>query len=193
MQLASLDKLLYNSFMKKVLLILLMLFIFAATSGQKVFSQEISTSPAALNVQYYLPYTGILPDNPLYFLKALRDNALNILITDPLQKADYDLLMADKRLGAASALLDKGKVDLAITTLSKSGNYFYLAIQQTANAKKQGENTGEILSKLLTASLKHQQVIFKMEEKTRGDARLVLQVSQKRAEDFQKSVEQLKP
>jgi len=179
--------------MKKASLILLTLFIFAAIGGQKVFAQEISTSPAALNVQYDLPYTGILPDNPLYLLKALRDNALNLLITDPLQKADYDLLMADKRLGAASSLLDKGKVDLAITTLSKSGNYFYLAIQQAANAKKQGENADAILSKLLTASLKHQQVIFKMEEKTTGAARLVLQVSQKRAEDFQKSVAQLKP
>jgi hypothetical protein len=176
--------------MRRFLLILFLLFIFA-TAGQKVFAQAISTSPAALNVQYNLPYTGILPDNPLYFLKALRDNILNLFITDPVKKANYDLLMADKRVGAASALIDKGKVDLAITTLSKSGNYFYLAIQQAARAKKQGEKTNEILSKLLTASLKHQQVIFQMEEKTRGDARLVLQVSQKRAEDFQKSVEEL--
>src|ERR1035437_3560922 len=158
--------------MKRSLLIFLLLLL-CLTSVQKVFAQQISTSPAALNVQYDLPYTGILPDSPLYFLKALRDNALNFLITDPVQKADYDLLMADKRLGAASALLDKEKVDLAITTLSKSGNYFYLAIQQAATAKKQGENTDELLSKLLTASLKHQQVIFKMEEKTTGDARLV--------------------
>ena len=178
--------------MKRSLLILLLLSLFFV-SNQKALAQEISTSPAALNVQYDLPYTGILPDNPLYFLKALRDNILSMLVTDPLQKADYDLLMADKRLGAASLLLDKGKVDLAITTLSKSGNYFYLSLQQVAVAKKQGENTAEILSKLLTASLKHQQVIFKMEEKTKGDARLVLQVSQKRAEDLQKSVEQLKP
>ena len=183
----------YNSYMKRSSLILLLLLLLVTTVGQKVFAQEISTSPAALNVQYVLPYTGILPDNPLYFLKAIRDNALNLLITDPLQKANYDLLMADKRLGAASMLLDKGKIDLAITTLSKSGNYFYLSIQQVVVAKKQGEKTDEILSKLLTASLKHQQIIFKMEEKTRGDARLVLQASQKRTEDLQKSVEQIKP
>jgi hypothetical protein len=177
---------------KKPLLIFLLLLLFVS-SGQRVFAQAISTSPAALNVQYDLPYTGILPDNPLYFLKALRDNVYSFLITDPLQKSNYDLLMADKRLGAASALLDKGEVDLAITTLSKSGNYFDLAIQQAAAAKKQGENTDAVLAKLLTASLKHQQVIFKMEGETKGAARLVLQVSQKRAEDFQQSVEQLKP
>jgi hypothetical protein len=176
--------------MKRSLLILLLVTFFI--SGQKVFAQEISTSPAALNVQYTLPYTGILPDNPLYLLKVIRDNALNLLIMDPLKKSKYDLLMANKRLGGADMLLDKGKVDLAITTLSKSGNYFDLAIQQAVVAKQQGENTDEIFSTLLTASLKHQQVIFKMEEKTSGAARLVLQVSQKRAEGFQKSVEQLK-
>lgn len=178
--------------MKKLLLIFVLLIIFCA-SGQKVSAQAISTSEASLNVQYTLPYTGILPDNPLYFLKALRDNVWNLFITDPLEKANYDLLMADKRVGAASALLDKGEVDLAITTLSKSGNYFYLAIQQASLAKKQGEDVGDILSRLENASLKHQQVIFTMEEKTHGSARLVLQVSQQRAEQFQKSVEQLKP
>jgi hypothetical protein len=177
--------------MKRSWLIFVLLSLFVV-SAPKVFAQDISTSPAVLKVQYDLPYSGILPDNPLYFLKALRDNVLNLLITDPLQKANYDLLMADKRIGAADMLLTKGKVDLAITTLSKSGNYFYLAIQQVGNAEKQGENTDEILAKLLTASLKHQQVIFKMEEKTTGDARLVLQVSQKRVENFQKSVELLK-
>jgi hypothetical protein len=177
--------------MRKSLVIFALLFVFC-TVGQKAFAQAISTSPAVLNVQYTLPYTGILPDNPLYFLKALRDNVLNLFITDPVQKANYDLLMADKRIGAASSLLDKGNVDLAITTLSKSGNYFYLAIQQATIAKQQGENTDAVLGKMLTASLKHQQVIYKMEQGTKGDARLVLQVSQRRVEDFQKSVEELK-
>jgi hypothetical protein len=177
--------------MKKSLLILFLILLCSA-SLQKVSAQQISTSTAALNVEYTLPWTGILPDNPLYFLKALRDNAYSFLITDPLEKSQYDLLMADKRLGAAQILLNEGKVNLAITTLSKSGNYFYLAIQQATLAKKQGKNIDEIISKLLTASLKHQQVVFGMEEKTKGTARLVLQVSQKRAEDFQKSAEELK-
>jgi hypothetical protein len=180
--------------MKKPLLIFLIVFLFF-TAGQKVFAQNIyvSTSPAVLNSQYTLPYPGILPDNPLYFLKALRDNVINIFITDPLKKADYDLLMADKRLVAADKLLDKGNVDLAITTLSKSGNYFYLAIQQAANAKRQGEDSGDILSKLHDASLKHQQIISKMVQKSKGDASQIVAASLKRVEDFQKSVEQLEP
>ena len=177
--------------MKKSLLILFLILL-CSVGAQQVGAQQISTSTASLNVDYTLPWTGILPDNPLYFLKALRDNAYSFLITDPLKKSEYDLLMADKRLGAAEILVNEGKVNLAITTLSKSGNYFYLAIQQATLAKKQGKNADEIISKLVTASLKHQQVIFGMEEKTRGAARLVLQVSQQRAGDFQKMAEELK-
>src|ERR1035437_8722180 len=132
--------------MKKLCLgVLLILFLM---SFQKSFAQSTPSAQIS-NVQYDLPYTGILPDSPLYFLKALRDNVLGLLITDPLKKADYDLLMADKRLGGAETLLIKDKNDLAITTLSKSGNYFYQAIGQAAIAKRQGENVNDIISKLI--------------------------------------------
>jgi hypothetical protein len=176
--------------MKKLSLgILLILF---SLSFQKAFAQSASPAASLPQVQYNLPYTGILPDNPLYFLKALRDNVLALLITDPLKKADYDLLMADKRLGGAEALLKKGKDDIAITTLSKSGNYFYQAIQKAAAAKRQGENANEIVSKLVTASIKHQEVIFQMIQKAKGDTKENLGTLLSRTKDFQSNAEQLK-
>lgn len=180
--------------MNKVLALFVLtvaLLIFSSTA----FAQEpsTSTSTAIMNVQYELPYAGILPDNPLYFLKALRDNVIGFFISDPAKKANYDLLMADKRLGAANALLQKGKIDLAITTLSKSGNYFYLAVQQVSVAQKQGEDIGDLLSRLYKASLKHQQLILQMEAKSNEDAKKVLEVSRQRVIGFQKSVEDLSP
>jgi hypothetical protein len=178
--------------MKRLLLLFISMTLLLLVS-QPALAQETSTSTAILNVQYDLPYAGILPDNPLYFLKALRDNVLGMFITDPAQKANYDLLMADKRLGAAQALLAKGKVDLAITTLSKSGNYFYLAVQQATVAKQQGQDTASLLSTLDRASLKHQQVIFAMEARSKQDVSQVLAASQERIAGFQKSVEQLMP
>jgi hypothetical protein len=117
---------------------------------------------------------------------------LGLLITDPSKKADYDLLMADKRLGGAEALLIKNKNDLAITTLSKSGNYFYQAIGLAAVAKKQGTNVNNILSKIITASLKHQQVIFQMIQESSKSAKGSLGAALNRVKDFQSSAEQLK-
>jgi hypothetical protein len=174
----------------KKLLILILLILFSI-SFQKSFAQS-TPSAAIINVQYDLPYSGILPDNPLYFLKALRDNVLGLLITDPLKKADYDLLMANKRLGGAQALLLKHKDDLAITTLSKSGNYFYQAIQYAQAAKKQGEDANDVISRLVTASLKHQQIILQMIQQAKTSSKGTLEASLNRVEGFQINAEGIK-
>lgn len=139
-------------------------------------------------VQYDLPYPGILPDNPLYFLKVVRDNLLGLFITDPLKKADYDLLQANKRLVSARGLIDEGKNDLAITTLSKSGNYFDQAIANATQVKNQGGDANPTLSNLLTAAKKHQQVIGEMAAKTKGDTKTTLRLLQERAHDFEQRV-----
>ena len=72
-----------------------------------------------VKVEYYLPYPGILPDSPLYKIKAIRDRVQLVLTFDEVQKAERELLYADKRVGAAWALADGGKADLAVSTATK--------------------------------------------------------------------------
>lgn len=176
--------------MKKFILLIIILFLSTVNS---VFAQKDLVLPNsfAINVEYELPYPGILPDNPLYFLKAVRDNVLGFLISDPLRKADYNLLMADKRLAASKALLDEKKYDLAVTTLSKSGNYFDQAISKAAEAKARGENADPIIIRLLTASKKHQQIIYQMELKATDKTRYNLGLLQIRTKTFQDKAELL--
>lgn len=170
--------------------------LFLSLSFQVVFAQDVSETPTPTpevirQVQYTLPYPGILPDSPLYFIKALRDNLIGFFVSDGVKKADYDLLMADKRLVSAKALLSEGKSDLALTTLSKSGNYFDLAIQQIASAKKQGQNAEPTISRLITASQKHQEIILEMEQGSKGQTKENLGLLRGRVQGFQKSVEAL--
>jgi hypothetical protein len=184
--------------MNKILsLIFVLLLIFTLSSKSvaqdSTASEETTPTPTIVEeIQYELPYPGILPDNTLYFLKALRDNLLGIFISDPVKKADYNLLMADKRLVSSEALLKEGKNELAITTLSKSGNYFDQSIQKINDAKKQGRDVKSFLDRLLTASKKHQQVILEMKDKTKGETRVSLDVLLKRTKGFQDTVEVLK-
>lgn len=188
----------------KTLYTLFIILFFLLISSQTIFAQNASTSaspqstqrvPSAtsearfINVSYELPFPGILPDNPLYFLKALRDNLVNFFITDPVKKSEYDLLMADKRLASANALVGKKNYQLAITTLSKSGNYFDQAIQLAAQAKTQGKDVSSVLGNLWTSSQKHQQVIYQMSQKTKGDIRYNLELLQVRAKNFQDTVD----
>lgn len=177
--------------MKKFIVLIIFLFLFSSTINN-VFAQDIvQPNSFAANIEYELPYPGILPDNPLYFLKAVRDNVLGFLISDSLRKADFQLLQADKRLAASKALLDKKKYDLAITTLSKSGNYFDQAISKAAEAKGQGENADSLIARLLEASKKHQQVIYQMELKAKDQTRYNLGLLEIRTKTFQDKAELL--
>ncbi len=177
--------------MNKLIPFFVLFFIFSLTSFS--FAKDAVSSPSAEIVQYDLPYPGILPDNPLYFLKAVRDNLIRFFITDSLKKGEYDLLMSDKRLASSQKLLDEGKVDLSITTLSKSGNYFYSSIENIVKAKKEGQNANPLLDKLLTASKKHQEIISEMTRKASGKNKQAVLGLLERARDFQIKVEQNKP
>lgn len=173
--------------MKKTLLLFLLLSLFFSLAALKTFAQTASSS-APMHVEYDLPYPGLLPDNPLYYLKAIRDNILKFIISDPLKKSEFDLLQADKRLVSAQALFSKGKKELSITTLSKSGNYFDDAISNVQKAKKQGEEVRQLINKLLISSQKHQEVIAQMEENQKGDNLLNLKYLEDRAHDFEERV-----
>ncbi len=172
--------------MKK--LIFLVGFILILLTSVPSFAQENQeSSPSAqIKVDYILPYPGLLPDSPLYFLRTTRDRIISFLISDPLKKAEFDLLQADKRLAAGIYLSNKNKYELSLTTISKGENYFESALQKAEEAKKQGIAVGSIASSLYHSSLKHQEIIKELEQKTKGDLRTKFAQEAKRAAEFEK-------
>mgnify|MGYP000978754958 CR=1 FL=1 len=69
---------------------------------------------------YNLPESRTLPDNPLYYIKNLRDEFWVILTKDSLEKANILLLIADKKLEEAIKLDKKGKQNLANKTFKNA-------------------------------------------------------------------------
>lgn len=155
--------------MKKFLLFLILL-IFAASYFHPVFAQ--SDSAPSQKVDYELPYPGLLPDSPLYFLKVTRDRVIGFLITDPIKKANFDLLVADKRLNAAIYLFDKNqkKESLAETTISKGENYFEEALRKAREGKSQMLDAKDLARRLSLSSRKHLEIIKEL--KARSPANL---------------------
>lgn len=190
--------------MKKVILsILIFLFLtpsfsFAQeelTIKEATDSPELSSINKNINkrVEYQLPYPGLLPDSPLYFVKVLRDAIVGFLISSPLKKADFYLLQADKRLSAGVYLfkLGKSKYNLAESTMSKGANYFEKAISKAREAKKQGMDIGDIASRLLTSSKKHQEVIKDLAVNAGSKTKESLSPLLKRVKNFEKQAESL--
>lgn len=174
--------------MKKICLISFSLLIFLLsfnTSFAKDSSTADSTaSDSAQKRDYQLPYPGLLPDSPLYFLRIIRDRTISFLISDPLKKAEFNLLQADKRLNAGVSLVNKNKNDLALSTISKAENYFEEALQKTREAKKQGMETTDLTSKLIDASGKHIEVLKDLLEKAPQNLKSSFAKELQRAEKF---------
>lgn len=131
-----------------------------------VVSAQINAQTAKDNVkrhsEYPLPYPGILPGNPLYQVKMVRDRVFEILIVDPLKKADFYLLQADKRLAAGESLIVKGNAILGEETISKGEKYFGLAIELTKQAKNKRKDTKDLTDRLARSWDKHNEVLTEL-------------------------------
>lgn len=128
-----------------------------------------------LKINYYLPSPGgVLPDHPLWPVKAVRDKLWLLVTSDPLKDAELNLLFADKRLAASYILFQKGESEMGYTTLTKAEKYLEAASNQEEKLRKSGINTQEFAERLVNASLKHQQIIKEILLVAPDDAKVLI-------------------
>lgn len=130
-------------------------------------TNPISVSPHqdATMSGYYLPYPGLLPDSPLYKLKAIRDRVGLWVTMDKEMKARKELAYADKRINAAQALMDGGKSELAISTATKAEKYLESSINRVQDLTDKGKDVKSLVLLLTNASAKHEEIIRSMNDK----------------------------
>jgi len=129
-----------------------------AEEGVKTNTEEIKIE--AKKIDYVLPYPGILPDHPLYFLKAIRDKLLDFFTRDYIKKAQLYLLFSDKRANMAIGLAKKGKWGLMISTVSKGEKYTLKIIQLLETSKKQGASAeSDFILRAKLSNDKHREII----------------------------------
>jgi hypothetical protein len=136
--------------------------VFRTANVRYAFGQSPSPTPLPEigEIDYEFAYPGrILPDHPFWSLKVVRDKLWLAITSNPLKKAEIQLLFADKRLKSASILFMEGKPELAVSTLTKAEKYLEQAVKQERVAKGRGIETAEFLEKIAKASLKHRQEI----------------------------------
>lgn len=133
--------------------------IFLPISFFSIFNYSTQLATATEKVAYELPYPGILPDHPLYIVKIARDRALDYTTRDPIKKARLYLLFSDKRVAMAQALIEKGKIKPAISTLSKGEKYFLQIPGLVKTSKEQGtEAPADLKQQLKLSNQKHREV-----------------------------------
>lgn len=142
---------------------ILLVSIFKAASLYYNFSPSPKTLAQAtqeIDINYPLPYPGrILPDHPLWPLKALRDKLWLDLSVSPTRKAELALLFADKRLVSSRILFERGKPEIAFSTLTKGEKYLEEALILEIQNRAKGLDTKEFLGRYVNSALKHREVI----------------------------------
>jgi hypothetical protein len=142
-----------------------------AATEQTESVSEATASPTPTQVEYPLPYPGILPDHPMYAVKILRDRIMEFLISDPLRKSEFYLLQSDKRLSMAIALADQGKCTLAESTESKGGKYMDKSVGSMRAYTSNGKPApGFVASRIETSLKKHAEVLTNLKTKCPSSA-----------------------
>lgn len=170
--------------MKKILVILM--FVFLEIFPSVSYAQTPTSIPTPTPVKYDLAFPGMLPDNRLYKLKVLRDKVTLFLTRDPMKKAQYHLLLADKRIHMAAMLVDKGEIELAKETALKGENEYTLLVFLFKDEGKKPDK--ELFNRLEKAALKHQEVlrsiINKVNKKNEKTFVTVLEFSERNLEEL---------
>ncbi len=148
-----------HMFKKALAVFFIIVFLFQFFSAvQPIYSQQFTLNQD--KVEYNLPYPGILPDHPLFFLKKLRDKILEITTRDMMKKAELYFLLSDKRVAMAQALSNAGKEKQAIDSLLQAEEYFAKIHSLIEISKKQGVSaSSDFTQRIKLSNEKHREVI----------------------------------
>lgn len=128
-----------------------------SANNRDELKKEYEASQSALmnmkKVDYPLPYHGILPNHPFYWIKMMRDRLILVLTYDQFKKFQTMIFYGDKRLVSGQALITNNEDQLGVSTITKAEKYLY-------EASKISRNLGEEDKKELVRSyLKHKEII----------------------------------
>jgi|SRR3989344_2359612 len=158
-------------------LAILVMSIFAAVDPMRVYTAEMGglSTQSGVRIEYYLPYPGILPDNKLYAIKMVRDRVRLWLTFGDEKKVARELEYADKRLGAAVALIEGGKKELGVRTYTKAEKYLESAVSRTMKMSSLGLDVKSWLLTLSKAAAKHAELGVMLSARLEGDEKVVFE------------------
>lgn len=180
--------------MKYQFVVLLFIFIATVFFVGNANAQEVTpeSTPTPTIIQYDLAFPGILPDNFLYKLKVFRDKMQLIMISNPKERINFLLRLADKGMLASAMLVDKQAWKLAKETALKAEHNMTLLTPEMYNLEEPIDQ--ELIEKLQTASLKHQEVLVTLRERVPADDQIVfsqiIDFSKRNQAEIEKYIEQ---
>lgn len=120
------------------------------------------TSCSQASSEYILPYPSFLPGSPFYKLSLIKEMLDKFWYFGNFGQFTYYLKESDKYLVESKTLFEYKQYLLAIDSLKKSDNFFLQTLPNLSRAKDSGEDISEQRKILRGASLKHIEVLEKL-------------------------------
>jgi len=150
--------------MRKALLtfvtFLILFFCAMVAFSEKTTSALAQVEVKGESVEYMLPFAGLLPDNPLYYFKEVRDNFWLFFTRDNMKKAEVLILFSDRKTSAAQMLSKKGKWDQGSETMLEAEQDFKRMVDMVVLSKNQGVSPEvAFISQMKQSNKKHREII----------------------------------
>jgi len=154
----------------RIIIFIAVLFFFFVSSARAADKIKPTVTPTPIMViEYNLPYPGLLPDHPLYFIKDLRDKILLATTRDPYKKSQQLLIIADKHLVMGQQLWEKQNYRLSMTTFTRGEEYLLKSVMILTDLKKTSNLPPGQVDKLEMAAKKHKEIMNKLLAATSDD------------------------
>lgn len=134
------------------------LLLFCLLAQSTAFAAEATPSASKL------PTVHILPDNPLYFLKTIKEKVQLLVARNASSQADLLLDFSQKRLAEAQKVAEKGKIHISEKLLEAFGKDIETAQEKINQAKERGEQTRDLLLKLQETIAYQKSVLERLEK-----------------------------
>lgn len=150
--------------MKAIRILVFLIFLFTLTGPMRLSnakdSVDLKQAETQESILYALPFPGILPNHPLFFLKSLRDFIIEKMITNDVKRAEFYILQADKRLQMSLELSGDEYTSLREATRNEAFLYREKSFTTVHNAFEKNILVPRyVLEKLLLSTKKHEEVL----------------------------------
>lgn len=183
--------------MKRFLIVFIALVLFFRTAvslalakiEQAQTGEATSTPQVVGTVDSYALFwplvAGKTSDEPLYFLKSLKEKVIGMFIFNSAKKAEHQIILSTKRLLEIEKLSDSKKSDKALETVKKAKSHMEKALSLSDNKDGLGKVKVEVENKLnnITTFLPH------LKNKTEDNTDVVLDEINSQIKDLQSKLQ----
>jgi len=159
--------------MRKIfLLVLLLVLVVGVFSLAKTVWAQKEATPAA-EEEIYTP--RLLPDNPFYFLKGMKEGIELFLARAPERQAEKLAEIATRRIAEAKVMTKKGKPEFVDKLMVRYQEHLERAMERVAEAKEKGRDVERVIEIVTQATSQHQGVLSEVLEKVPEKAKEAIQ------------------